>query len=107
MRKIVQMSSKLKWLGLLGLPSLFSEGYLWKLLWLFWLFGLIELMFTFPIVVQSLRQIVGIFICEYKNKPMPDKANFIPKVKYSLPFKNSWVSIKWWCNERFLSFVGC
>lgn len=54
MRKIVQMSSKLKWLGLLGLPSLFSEGYLWKLLWLFWLFGLIELIFALPIVVQSL-----------------------------------------------------
>ncbi|MBV7391017.1 M23 family metallopeptidase [Enterococcus alishanensis] len=101
MRKIVQMSSKLKWLGLLGLPSLFSEGYLWKLLWLFWLFGLIELIFALPIMVQSLRQIVGIFICEYKNKPRPDKDNFIPKVKYSLPFKNSWVVLNGGVTKEF------
>lgn len=32
-------------------------------------------------------------IGDIKNKPMPDKDNFIPKVKYSLPFDGAWVAV--------------
>lgn len=52
-------------------------------------------------MIQSLQQIAGIYICKYKNKPIPDKDNFIPKVKYSLPFKDSWVVLNGGMTKEF------
>jgi hypothetical protein len=87
------MTSKMKWLGLLGLPMFFSDWYIWRLFWLFWLFGVAEILLKLPIFYQSLQQIVGILIADINNKPMPDKDNFIPKVMYSLPFHEVWVAV--------------
>lgn len=92
-RIILKWVSRLKWLGLLALPMFCSDWYVWKLLWIFWLFGIVEILLIFPTFLQSLRQIAGIVIVDIKYKPMPDKDNFIPKVKYSLPFDGAWVAV--------------
>lgn len=92
-RRLFKWVSRLKFIGLLGLPMFFSNWYVWKFFWLFWLFGVVEIIMTFPTFVQSLKQIVGIVIVEINNKPMPDKDNFIPKVNYSLPFEGAWVVV--------------
>jgi len=82
----LRIASKFKWLGLLGFIMFFSNWHVWKLFWLFWIFAIVEMLMISPLLVQSLQQIIGIVIAEVNNKPAPDKDNFIPKVKYSLPF---------------------
>ena len=101
LRKLFSIISKLKWLGLLGLPTLFSDWHVWKLLWLFWLFGIVEILMTLPVFLQSLRQIVGVIVADAKNKPMPDKDNFIPRTKYSLPFHGEWVAVNGGVTKEF------
>lgn len=101
MRTTLNIISKMKWLGFLGLPMFFSDWYVWKLFWMFWLFGIVEILMTFPVLVQSLRQIVGIVIADINNKPMPDKDNFIPAVKYSLPFCGAWVAVNGGVTKEF------
>lgn len=93
MRIILNGISRLKWFGLLGLPMFVSDWYVWKFFWMFWLFGILEIIITFPTFLQNLRQIVGIVLVDIKNNPMPDKDNYIPKVKYSLPFYGAWVVV--------------
>ena len=92
-RKLFKWITRLKWIGLLGLPMLFSDWHVWKFFWLFWLFGVVEIVMTFPSFIQSLRQIIGVVIADINNKPMPDRDNYVPKVKYSLPFKGEWVVV--------------
>jgi len=93
MRKFIEIISKLKFLGLLGLPMIFSDMAIWKFFWLFWLFGVLEIVLTFPILVQSLYQIIGLMYIAVKHKPIPDKDNYSPKVLYSLPFEETWVAV--------------
>lgn len=73
--------------------NVFSSWHVWKLFWLFWLFGVVEILITFPSFIQSLRQIIGVVVADINNKPMPDKDNYVPKVKYSLPFEGEWVVV--------------
>ena len=101
MRTILIWISLLKWVGLLGIPMLFSSWFVWKLFWLFWLFGILEILITFPTSMQALRQIVGIVVANVKNKPMPDKDNFVPEIKYSLPFNDIWTVVNGGVTEQF------
>lgn len=101
MRQLLRVISKMKWLGLLGLPMLFSDWFVWKLFWIFWLFAVVQIVMTFPAFVQSLYQIAGIIIADIKNKPMPDKDNFIPHIKYSLPFDGAWVAVNGGVTKEF------
>lgn len=98
LRKLFDIISRIKWLGLLGLAMLFSDWHVWEL---FWLFGVVEILISFPVLVQSLRQILGVIIVDLKNKPMPDKDNYIPKVKYSLPFHGAWVAVNGGVTKEF------
>ena len=93
MRTLLRWSSRLKWLGLLGLPMFFPKQPVWKWLWLFWLFGILEIILSFPVFLQSLRQLAGIVICQAQNRPMPDKDNFLPRITYSLPFEGAWAIV--------------
>lgn len=38
---------------------------------------------------------------DLKNKPMPDKDSYIPKVKYSLPFHEAWVAVNGGVTKEF------
>ncbi len=93
MRNLLLWAFRLKWLGLLGLPMLISDHPFWKWMWLFWLFGLLEIVVQLPVFIQSLRQIAGIVICEAQNRPMPDKDNYTPQVRYRLPFEGAWTAV--------------
>lgn len=93
MRKFIMVISKLKYLGLLGLPMLFTDIGIFKYFWLFWLFAIVEVAFTLPILVQAFGQIFGMIIASFKYNPAPDKDNFVPTVLYSLPFNERWVAV--------------
>jgi len=79
----------------------FSDWYVWKLLWLFWLFGIPDVMFNFPVFLQSLKQITGNVVAGLKYKPLPDKDNFSPQIKYSLPFDGAWVAVNGGTTKEF------
>jgi Membrane proteins related to metalloendopeptidases len=79
----------------------FSDWYGWKLFWLFWLFGVLEIVFGFPVFFQSLKQLAGNVVAKLKYKPLPDKDNYIPQVKYSLPFEGAWVAVNGGVTKEF------
>ncbi|MDR1687723.1 MAG: M23 family metallopeptidase [Clostridiales bacterium] len=93
MRKFISVISKLKYLGLLGLPMLFSDMVIWKHIFLFWVFGILEIVLIFPIFIQSLQQVAGLVYIAVKYKSAPDKDNFTPQILYSLPFEGTWVAV--------------
>lgn len=93
MKKLISVSAKLKYIGLLGLPILFSDLPIWKYLWLFWLFGLVEIVFDLPVLVQSLKQLIAIPYIHFKYRfQLPSVQNY-SSVLYSLPFAEGWTVV--------------
>ena len=86
---------------MLGIPAIISDWYIWKLLWLFWLFGIVEILMTLPVFLQSIRQMIGVIVTDIRNKPMPDKDNYTPAIKYSLPFHGTWTVINGGVTKEF------
>ncbi|HEX2946138.1 MAG TPA: M23 family metallopeptidase [Clostridia bacterium] len=94
MRRFISFCGKIKYLGLLGLPSLFLDYKLFTFLWLFWLFGLIEIFYNFPVFLQSLKQLWGMAVVPLRyGSGIPNVDNYRCKVKYSLPFKDAWIIV--------------
>lgn len=94
MSRVILVIGILKYIGLLGIPALFSDNMIWKCFALFWLFGILEIILTLPVLVQSIKQVTAIPIIyiRYKFK-LPDIHSYNPKVLYSLPFKEKWTVI--------------
>lgn len=94
MKRFVRFCGKIKYIGLLGLPGLFLENKLFDFLWLFWLFGFIEIFYNFPMFLQSLKQLWGMVAVPLRyGSCIPNAGNYRCKVKYSLPFKDSWTVV--------------
>ena len=94
MRCFIRLCGKVKYLGLLGLPGLFLKYRLFDILWLFWLLGLVEIFYNFPVFLQSLRQFWGmIYVPLYYGSHFPNKRNYRCKVQYSLPFAGTWTVV--------------
>lgn len=94
MKRFVRFCGKIKYIGLLGLPGLFLENKLFDFLWLFWLFGFIEIFYNFPMFLQSLKQLWGMMAVPLRyGFCIPNAGNYRCKVKYSLPFKDSWTVV--------------
>ena len=94
MKRFIRFCGKIKYLGLLGLPSLFLDYRIFDFLWLFWLFGLVEILYNFPVFIQSLEQLWGMLVVPLRyGSKIPDANNYRCKVKYSLPFRDSWVAV--------------
>lgn len=93
MRTVIKVISYLKWIGLLGLPMFISDANIWRILWNFWIFGLIELLFSLPIFLQAAAQIVGMLIVPIINHPVPDLDHYKNKLEYSLPVTDAWVVV--------------
>jgi len=94
MNRIVAISSKLKYVGILGLPMFFSDGVIWKYLWLFWLFAFVEIFASLSLFRQSLLQLFGIpYIYLSHGFKLPDQHSYQPGVRYSLPFSGRWTVI--------------
>ncbi len=93
---------KAKYLGLLGLPGILLPHKIWDFLWLFWLFGIIEIALNFSLFLQSLKQLWGMFIVPlYYGKNLPNKDNYCCQVKYSLPFQGSWTAVNGGTDKEF------
>lgn len=93
MRTLIKLSSYLKWIGLLGIPMFIYDAPIWKMLWAFWLFAIIEILLTLPIVIQSLGQLVAMIIIPLIHRPVPNLLNYKNKVEYSLPFTGEWLVV--------------
>lgn len=93
LRRFIQLSGKLAFLGLLGIPMFFSDWAGWRFFWLFWLLALAQIIFAPRFFVQLLQQMGGLIIAEVKHKPLPDMVSFTPKVRYSSPFEGKWAVI--------------
>lgn len=94
MKRFIRFCDKIKYLGLLGLPGLFFEHKLFNFLWLFWLFSFVGIFYNFPVFLQLLKQLWGmLFVPLRYGSHIPDANNYRCQVKYSLPFKDSWVVV--------------
>ncbi|MBS3942847.1 MAG: M23 family metallopeptidase [Dethiobacter sp.] len=94
MNRLISVSSKLKFLGLLGLPTFFSEAAIWRYLWLLWLFALVEIIASLPKFWQSVQYLVCMpYIYISRRFRLPDIASHQPAVLYSLPFDGEWVVV--------------
>lgn len=92
MKKVVQITSKLKYVGLLGIFGFLNNNPNIKLLWLFWLLGFIEIFCNFRIIYQGVLQLFGIpFIHIAHFSKLPNKENYRCKAKYQLPFDDEWL----------------
>lgn len=94
MKLFVRLCDRLKYLGLLGLPSLFLENKVFDILWLFWLFGLVGIFYNIPLFLQSLKQCLGILTILIRyGSHLPNIDNYKNEVTYSLPFKGAWTTV--------------
>lgn len=93
MRTLIKIVSLLKWIGLLGFPIFFSSWVGWKILWLFWLFAILEIILTLPIFVQSIAQLIAMFTVPLMHRPLPSPDNYQFKVSYSVPLKGKWLIV--------------
>lgn len=75
MRIFIKLVSYLKWVGLFGFFGFIFDNQLLKYLWGFWIFGFFELLFTLPIFIQSLGQLLAMFAIPLKNNPVPSVSN--------------------------------
>ncbi len=101
MERIVSITSKLKFVGILGLPMFFSDWLIWKYLWLFWLFAFVEIICFFPLFLQSLQQLLGIpYIYLTHGFRLPNKENHTPEIYYSLPFQGQWTVVNGGVNKQ-------
>ncbi len=92
--RAMRIFSGLKYVGLLGLPGLVFKHPVFDYLWLFWLFGLLEILCNAPLFVQSLGQIWGmIYVPLRYGKNIPGKDNYRCKIQYSLPFFGAWTVV--------------
>lgn len=102
MKRFVRICSKVKYLGLLGLPGFFSDNKLFDFLWLFWLFGLAEIFYNFPVFVQSLKQLLGLLIIPLRyGSRLPSPDNCQCKGRYALPFEGKWVVVNGGADKKF------
>lgn len=100
MRTILRFCSKLKYLGLLGLPMFFSDLLIWKYMWLFWLFGILEIALTFPVFLQQLYQIAGMLFVAVKNIFSKSGQEIPSEIVYSLPFQGEWLVVNGGVNKE-------
>ena len=100
MRTIIQLCSKLKYIGLLGFPMFFSDLPIWKYMWLFWLFGVAEILLTLPTFMQQILQIVGMIVTGIKRGGENPEVEPESKIEYSLPFHGEWLVLNGGVNKE-------
>lgn len=83
----------LKYIGVLGFVPFGSEREFFRFFMLFWLLGVLEIFLTFPIFVQSLKQIIGIPYIYINNKLNLKGSNISDDVLYMLPFEGEWTVV--------------
>lgn len=90
MSNLIWTFSVLKYLGVLGFLSSFSNLKFFDYFMIFWLFGIIEIILTFPVFIQSIKQIIGIPIIYIKELIILRKNDDQTNIFYQLPFEGEW-----------------
>jgi len=94
MKRFVRFCDKIKYLGLLGLPSLFFENKIFDFLWLFWLFGFVPIFYNPTVFLQSLKQLWGMLVIPLRyGSRIPSAEHYNGEIKYSLPFRGTWAAV--------------
>lgn len=95
MYKFIRFISNVKWIGLIGIfGNMIYPSRTLRLLGLVIMLGLIELFYDFPLVLQSLKQIMSIpFTYIRYGWRLPSKGNYHCKVEYRLPFEGEWAVV--------------
>ncbi len=102
MKRFIRFCGKIKYLGFLGLPGLFLDNAVFNFLWLFWLFGFVEIFSNLPVFIQSLKQLWGMLIVPLRfGSRLPNINNYNCKVKYSLPFADNWTVVNGGVDKKF------
>ncbi|MEW6523066.1 MAG: M23 family metallopeptidase [Bacillota bacterium] len=92
----------IKYVGILGLPRFFSDNRIFDFLWLFWLFGVIEIVLHLSINWQAVLQIGGIIVIKIRyGKSVPSAENYQSNIKYSLPFTGHWTVVNGGITKEF------
>lgn len=91
MNRFVNITAKLKWLGLIGLlGSITGNAYL-KLFWLFFLLGFLEIFGKLPVFYQSVQQLLSYPLILFRHRfRLPSKENYTGMTDYALPFDGQW-----------------
>lgn len=93
MSNLIWVFSVLKYLGLLGLLAKIINSDILNYFMLFWLFGIIEIGLTFPVFIQSIKQLMGIPIIYIKEIINLNKKNEKSEILYQLPFEGEWTVV--------------
>ncbi len=91
MNRFINVTAKLKWLGLMGLlGSIAGNAYL-KLFWLFFLLGFIEIFSNLPVFYHSVKQLLSYPLLLSRHRfRLPSKENYTGRTEYALPFDGQW-----------------
>ena len=93
--KYLYNSTKLYWIGVLGLiGTFFSDWKIFEYLCFFGLFVCLDIGLNFSIWRCSLLQVIGMFMIpsEFKDT-IPSVDNYKSENSYCLPFKGEWVAV--------------
>ena len=86
---LVSITSKLKWLGLLGILGLILDNNILRIFSVFAILVFFEV--SIPVSLQGIYQFLGIIYTYLTNKfKLPSKENYTPKNEYILPFSGKW-----------------
>lgn len=100
--RLLYFCRRVTYIGLLGLPSFFSDARIFKYLMLFWLFGLGEILFDFHSTKCVVYQIAGkIKLKLFIKDSAKDIASYESQVKYDLPFDDAWVVVNGCYTKEF------
>jgi murein DD-endopeptidase MepM/ murein hydrolase activator NlpD len=92
--RIVSLTKKLKWFGLLGLLGYVTPYENLKLLWLIWLLCFVEIIADWRILCQSMLQLTGILVANLKPSAKQSFAvSSRTANRYLLPFGGQWTVV--------------
>lgn len=101
MKLFLKRLSRLQYLGLLGFLHIFFKHSFWRYLWLFFLFGFIDIFLQPYAFIQSMAQVIGMVIAPIKhgfNPPSPN--NYTHTVNYRLPFNGTYTVVNGGINRK-------
>lgn len=101
MHKLIAITSRAKYLGLLGILGIVLDVAHMRLLSLFWLLALVEVFASPRRMWQSLQQLAGIpHIYLTHRFHLPSKETYRSQIAYGLPFEGEWVVVNGGTDRR-------
>lgn len=93
-RRFALFCRKIQYVGLLGILGLLIDNSLLRCFLWFWWFGFFDLVYNFPLHLQSIKQLWSMLVIPLRyGSNIPSALNYQCKVKYSLPFEGEWTVV--------------